>query len=160
MTITTSQTIGPFPHEGWRWAFDEASAGSLRITGRVFDGAGEPVVDAILEAWAPGAPGPVDGLPGLRRVPTNEHGEFTLALPARPAPGEPAAYVTLFARGVLKHQFTAVFLADDAALPDSALLAQVDTERRATLIAQPASGGHRWDVHLQGPQETVFFDYE
>jgi protocatechuate 3,4-dioxygenase alpha subunit len=153
--ITSSQTIGPFPHEAWRWAFaPDALAGAVVVSGRVFAGAGAPVADALLEAWAPGADGPLPGLPGLQRVPSGEDGEFRFALP-RPQPGAPAAYVTLFARGVLKHQFTAVCLDDGAAL-----LADVPAARRATLIAR--ADGHdawRWDIHLQGPQETVFFDY-
>ncbi len=163
--ITTSQTIGPFPHEAWRWAFDSgssASADSLVITGRVFDGNGETVSDAILEASLPGATGggAVDGMPGFWRVPSGEDGEFRLSLPRSGDAGAPACFITLFGRGVVKHQFCAVFVGDDAALGDSPLLAQVPAERRATLIAQPTGdGSYRWDIHLQGADETVFFDY-
>ncbi len=159
---TTSQTIGPFPHEGWRWAFDTRSgAAALTISGRVLDGDGEPVTDAMLEAWVPQGDGAVGGLPGLYRIPTDEQGAFVFALPGKPAAGEPAAFITVFARGLLKHQFSAVFLADDVALADSPVLGQVPADRRATLIA-PRTGdaSYRWDVHLQGPRETVFFDYE
>ena len=56
--LTTSQTIGPFPHEGWQWAVDATAAGSgaaLTISGAVLDGAGKPVDDAVLEAWSPTA---------------------------------------------------------------------------------------------------------
>ena len=157
--ITTSQTIGPFPHEAWRWAFAAAPAdGMLLVHGQVLDGDGQPVSDAILEARAPGLRG--EPLPGLQRVATNDAGEFQFALPA-PEPGEPAALVTVFARGLLKHQFTAVLLATDAALDRSALLAQVPAARRATLLAQrEPSGRYRWDVRLQGELETVFFDFE
>lgn len=158
--FTTSQTIGPFPHEGWRWAFAPASSAGLLVSGQVFDGDGLPVNDAMLEAWVPAAAGAIDGLPGLHRVPTGEQGEFVLALPARPAPGQPAAYLTVFGRGVLKHQFTAVFLADDPALADAPLWQQVPAARRDTLLAHPAASGYRWDVHLQGLHETVFLDYE
>ena len=162
--ITTSQTIGPFPHEAWRWAFDPrstATAAPLVIFGVVRDGDGTPVPDAIVEAWTPGAdPGPVDGLPGLIRVPSSEQGEFRLALPRRPAPGEPAAYVTVFGRGIVKHQFTAVFLPDDPGLATASLLMQVPAERRATLVATPEGDGYRWNVHLQGAHETVFLDFE
>ncbi|TMH11041.1 MAG: protocatechuate 3,4-dioxygenase [Betaproteobacteria bacterium] len=161
--ITTTQTIGPFPHEGWRWAFESASAaGEIIIHGQVLDGDGQPISDAILEAWQPGANGgPAVGLPGLYRVPSGDEGEFRFALPRPTAHGAPALYVTLFARGLLKHQFTAVFLADDPQLAQSPLLSQVPSERRATLIAQAAGpGAYHWNVRLQGPQETVFFDYE
>lgn len=162
--ITTSQTIGPFPHEAWRWAFDSGNAeasGALVLAGRVFDGNGETVSDAMLEASLPGAigGGSVAGMPGFWRVPSGEEGEFTFTLP-KPAAGEPACYLTLFGRGVVKHQFCAVFLGDDPSLADAPLLAQVPAERRATLIAQPTGDGrYRWDIHLQGADETVFFDY-
>lgn len=162
--ITTSQTIGPFPHEAWRWAFDSTAAagsGEIVVAGRVYDGGGQTVSDALLEATLPGAAGgPIDGMPGFRRVPSGEDGEFRFALPRPSGGGEPACYLTLFGRGVVKHQFCAVFLGDDPSLADSPLLAQVPGERRDTLIAQPAGdGSYRWDIHLQGTRETVFFDY-
>ena len=163
--ITTSQTIGPFPHEAWRWAFDTtaaAGADTLTISGRVYAGDGETVSDAILEATLPDAAagGSVGGMPGFWRVPSGDDGEFRFVLP-RPQRGEPACFVTLFGRGVVKHQFCAVFLGDDPGLADSPLLSQVPAERRQTLIADAAgAGAYRWDVHLQGATETVFFDYE
>jgi len=165
--ITTSQTIGPFPHEAWRWAFDSgaaASAASLVVSGRVFDGDGETVSDAILEASLPGATsgGPVDGMPAFWRVPSGEDGEFRFTLPRPPAAaaGAPACFITLFGRGIVKHQFCAVFLSDDPTLAASPLLAQVPEERRETLIARPTGDGtYQWDIHLQGARETVFFDY-
>lgn len=151
---TPSQTIGPFPHEGWRWAFDGGD-GPLVLDGRVLDGDGQPVGDAVVEAWLGGA-----ARTQFLRVPTDEQGAFRLAFAARPAPGEPLAHLVVFARGLLRHQFTAVFLADDAGLEASPLLAQVPTTRRATLLAQRASDDrYLWDLHLQGLQETVFFDY-
>lgn len=161
--LTSSQTIGPFPHEAWHWAV-EASAqpggAAVVITGRLLDGAGEPVSDGWIEAWAPGVSeaGP---LPGFRRVPTDEQGEFVLRLSPVTDHGEPAAHITVFARGLLKHQFSAVFLADAPGLADSALLAQVPQARRASLLALPdlATGYYRWDIRLQGEGETVFFDY-
>jgi protocatechuate 3,4-dioxygenase alpha subunit len=62
---------------------------------------------------------------------------------------------------LLKHQFCAVLLEDDAGLADAPLLAQVPAGRRATLIAAKAGAlEYRWDVRLQGDAETVFFDYE
>ncbi len=151
---TPSQTIGPFPHEAWRWAFD-GGEGPLLLEGRVLDGDGQPVVDAVVEAWPQGAP-----RHRFLRVPTDEQGAFRLAFASRPAPGEPLAHLVVFARGLLRHQFTAVFLADDAGLDASTLLAQVPAVRRATLLAQPdGDDRYRWDLHLQGPSETVFFDY-
>ena len=162
--ITTSQTIGPFPHEGWRWAFDPQTGTdpAVIIEGKVHNGSGQPVGDALIEAWLPQAQTPaVEGLPGLHRVATDDSGSFRLALPQRAADGEPAAYVTLFCRGLLKHQFTALFLSDDTSVPDSPLLAQVPAARRATLVAERTGPGrYRWDIRLQGDAETAFFDYE
>ena len=166
--ITTAQTIGPFPHEGWRWAFEPAAAQprgarTVAVSGTVLDGDGEPVIDAVLEVWSPAAAGAESErtMPGFRRVPSDERGAFRFELPAAEA-GAPLGYVTLFARGLLKHQFSAVFLEGDAGLADAPLLAQVPAERRATLIAGKTAtpGEYRWDMRLQGERETVFFDYE
>jgi protocatechuate 3,4-dioxygenase alpha subunit len=165
--ITSSQTIGPFPHEGWRWAAElsqrgSASAGAITISGVLYDGQGLPVSDGWVEAWAPDASAhererPV---PGFRRCPTGEHGEFGLVLPVTVQPSEPVAWITLFARGLLKHQFCAVFLSDAPGLANSELLAQVPAARRDTLVAQrQPDGSYRWDIHLQGERETVFLDF-
>jgi protocatechuate 3,4-dioxygenase alpha subunit len=165
--ITTSQTIGPFPHEAWRWAV-EANTGAgvpapaIVIEGRLLDGNGEPVDDGWVEAWMPQSEAAESALPlpGFRRVPTGSLGEFRVEVSVAPAAGEPAAWITVFGRGILKHQFSAVFT-DDGKLADSEVLAQVPESRRATLIARRDAGGvQRWDIHLQGPQETVFFDFE
>lgn len=167
--VTSSQTVGPFPHESWRWAFDAAKAtkpdgATLIIEGAIYDGAGQPIDDAVLEAWAPSvaALGQDQPAPAFRRVPSGARGEFRLELTAPVArnDGEPALYLTLFARGVVKHQFTAVFLEDDAGLANSAILQQVPAERRSTLIARRVDAGrYRWDIRMQGNEETVFFDY-
>jgi protocatechuate 3,4-dioxygenase alpha subunit len=166
--ITTSQTIGPFPHEGWRWGFDataQVPAGPLvSVSGQVFDGDGQPINDAVLEAWAPASAQAEAGLaiPGFRRVAAGENGEFRFQFsPTAKVAGEPIAYITLFARGILKHQFSAVFLEDDPALAQSALLNQVNPERRLTLVARKTgSNEYRWDIWMQTDKETVFFDYE
>ena len=169
---TPSQTIGPFSHEAWRWAVDatapatvpSASASSLILHGTIRDGEGQPVNDAVIEAWLPQAAALEAALPmpGFRRVPSDDAGGFSFSLPAEAiqADGKPLLYVTIFARGLVRHQFTAVFRADDATLAGAEILEQVPAARRATLLAtREADGRYRWDIHLQGPQETVFFDY-
>jgi len=167
-SVTSSQTVGPFPHESWRWSFDAASASApdsqLIVCGTVYDGAGQPIDDAVLEAWTP-ATAIAEGtraVPAFRRVPTDTRGQFRFALTAS-APrdaGEPALYLALFARGVVKHQFTAVFLEGDASAMNSALLQQVPQARRSTLIARKtAPREYEWDIWLQTDKETVFFDY-
>ena len=170
-SITTSQTIGPFSHDAWQWAADastlddgSAAAGSVTISGIVYDGAGTPVNDAQIEAWLPpgqgGAAEQQRTLPGFRRVPTDAQGRFTLQVPPSSTAGEPAAYITVFARGVVKHQFSVVFLDDGAGLAQAPILEQVPAARRATLIARKSgAGSYAWDIWLQADKETVFFDW-
>jgi protocatechuate 3,4-dioxygenase alpha subunit len=164
LPLSPSQTIGPFSHEAWRWACaaSDSAVGAIAINGALRDGDGMPVNDGMIETWSPGAASAEEGcaLPGFRRVPTDDAGCFSLRL-ARPAPGEPAALVTIFARGLVLHQFTAVFLEDDEGLASSDILRQVPASRRTTLIARKMSAaGYAWEINLQGVQETVFFDYE
>ncbi|USX23129.1 protocatechuate 3,4-dioxygenase [Oxalobacteraceae bacterium OTU3REALA1] len=165
--ITTSQTIGPFSHAAWQWAVDLSDAAKpvdvITISGTIYDGDGVAINDAQIEAWQPAAADAEASQPiaGFRRVPSGDQGEFTLRLSAIPqAPGLPLAYVTVFARGLVKHQFTAVFLEDDAGLAESAILEQIPAARRPTLLAvKTADGQYRWNIHMQGAQETAFFDY-
>jgi protocatechuate 3,4-dioxygenase alpha subunit len=164
--ITTSQTIGPFSHEAWKWATElgaDTTAGIITISGIIYDGAGVPINDAQIESWQPDAAQAESALaiPGFRRVPSGENGEFELRLSAVPqAAGQPFAYITVFARGLVKHQFTAVFLEDDATLAKSAILEQVPAARLPTLVAtRSAAGQYNWNIHMQGKQETAFFDY-
>lgn len=169
--ITTSQTIGPFSHEAWKWASDASMPGSLKIdgpsilvSGVIYDGDGNPINDAQIEAWTPegAALEPGHLIPGFRRAPSGADGEFSLRIPLpQPATrGEPAMYITVFARGLVKHQFTAVFLEDDSGLAQSTILNQVPEERRATLLARKTGEGqYHWDIWMQTEKETVFFDY-
>jgi protocatechuate 3,4-dioxygenase alpha subunit len=169
--ITTSQTIGPFSHEAWQWAADATTAGKLETTaptvtvsGIIYDGNGTPIDDAQLEAWLPDAAAAESAqlAPGFRRTPSGEQGEFAfrVSLPQPATRGEPVMYVTVFARGLVKHQFTAVFLEDDSGLAQSAILNQVPEARRATLIARKTGDGqYHWDIWMQTDKETAFFDY-
>lgn len=169
--ITTSQTIGPFSHEAWQWAVDactpanvKSTAPTITITGVIYDGKGAPIDDAQIEAWTPAgaAHEAQHAIPGFRRVPSGAGGEFSMCV-SQPEPatrGEPVMYVTVFARGLVKHQFTAVFLEDDTGLAQSAILGQVPEARRATLLARKTGdNAYRWDIWMQTEKETVFFDY-
>lgn len=167
--LTTSQTIGPFPHEAWKWAVDATAStdnatAAIRIHGVIIDGDNTPINDGWAEAWLPDsmAAESAQALPGYRRMSTDEAGSFAFTISASQIrTGKPVAYITVFARGLLKHQFTAIFLEDDPALAQSALLEQVPAARRNTLIARKQDdGSYRWDIHMQGDNETVFFDYE
>jgi protocatechuate 3,4-dioxygenase, alpha subunit len=168
-TRTPSQTIGPFFHEALRWRdgarcnFREPGEKAV-ITGRVIDGAGQPVGDAMLETWqldAQGAtpkPASGDANPyGFTRFETAKDGTFRIETQV-PGGSAPFLDVTIFARGLLKHLRTRVYLAPEAQVrADAALQAIAGSPRISTLVAQRVGNEWRWDVHLQGDGETVFF---
>ncbi|MFF0559550.1 protocatechuate 3,4-dioxygenase subunit alpha [Streptomyces sp. NPDC004266] len=180
---TPAQTVGPF--YGYALPFpggpDLAPAGhpdTLTVHGHVYDGAGAPVPDALLEIWQPGPDGDRSGAPGsLRkdpvtgghagrdgvtftgfgRVATDADGRW--AIRTLPPAGAPYLSVCVFARGLLHHLFTRIYLPGPAAEADP-LLASLPTERRATLLATGTGPRTlRFDVRLQGPEETVFLDF-
>jgi protocatechuate 3,4-dioxygenase, alpha subunit len=154
---TPTQTIGPFFHEGLKWAIDVSArhtpASTLTFTGRVLDGAGAPVADSLVEVWHPSFAALDPAHPfSARRAPTDADGRYTVAIPA--TQDGVVAYVTVFSRGVLKHLFTAAF-ADAAHVPTA-----VPEARRATLIPTREGNTYTFDIRLQGAGETVFFDYQ
>lgn len=158
--LTPAQTIGPFFHEGLKWAITPDAPGAadaVGVTGRVLDRDGAGVSDALLEVWLPDWQAAGGPLPGLQRVASGETGGFTFFVP-RPRDAQVHANVSLFARGLLNGVYTRVYLPanDDPAsvrLPEA-----VPVTRSATLIATRAAEGYRWDVRLHGTDETVFFD--
>jgi protocatechuate 3,4-dioxygenase, alpha subunit len=137
MTGTPSQTVGPFLSIGLTWD-DGAVAGDIRVSGVVYDGAGEPVADALIETWCEGA---------FARCQTGDDGGWHIQMPQAPY------YAThVFARGLLRHLTTRICL-DESAIPDG-----VPPDRRDTLLATPTDDGYRFDIRIQGERETVFFD--
>lgn len=156
----------------------------LWLACRVFDGDGVPVPDAMIEIWQADAEGNYHGTEdargraektegdfswvGFGRMPTAEDGScrFETIKPGRvPGAGSalqaPHLNVAIFARGLLKQLYTRIYFAGDAANLEDGVLALVEPQRRETLIAQPdpARAGHwRFEIHLQGERETVFFD--
>jgi protocatechuate 3,4-dioxygenase alpha subunit len=145
--LTPSQTVGPFFAIGLcRESQSEVvPGGSVRIVGRVLDGAGDPVPDAVVELWQRG-----DGGTRWGRCGTDGEGRFEFAT-ERPPDG--VADVVVFARGLLHHLVTRCYFPDAS---DAALEA-LAPEERETLIAREEDGTLRFDVHLQGERETVFF---
>lgn len=151
--ITTSQTIGPFFHEALKWA-NHAGTGEIALHGQVLDGDGVPITDAMIEAWIDGVK-PVNGI-ALWRQPTDNEGRFALHLP-QPATDTPLAHICIFARGMLNHHFTAVFLYD----ANHTLLKATPSQRRSSLIAKRIDElRYEWTIRMQGDTETVFFEYE
>jgi protocatechuate 3,4-dioxygenase alpha subunit len=182
MYTTSSQTIGPYLHIGMDWAVDPDFAAPnvhgerIEVTGRVIDGDGAPVVDAMLEIWQANSHGryahpadardlPLDdGFTGWGRVTTDDDGRFRFRTikPGRvPAPGgglqAPHFNVTIFMRGMLRQLVTRIYLDGEDNAGD-ATLSRVPAARRATLIAHRSGSHYEWDVLLQGANETVFFD--
>ena len=141
MKATPSQTVGPYLGLGLPWPEGpEADTDGILLHGRVIDGAGDPVPDALVETWQhdPGA---------FARCPTDEDGRWCVRIPRTP-------YVAMhvFARGLLRHLTTRVCF-DAATVPD-----EVPADRRGTLLPVPDDRGFRFDIRIQGERETVFFD--
>ena len=185
---TPSQTVGPFFHLGMtrpEWADLTVGNPPRRAhgdRGRVLDGDGAPVPDAVLEMWQANAAGrynhpddsrddaPLDpGFCGFGRVATDADGEFRLVtIKPGPVPGSGNAWqaphinVALFARGLLRHLYTRIYFADDPRNAADPLLSSIDDEMvRGTLLARQTEGEppvYRFDIVLQGENETAFLD--
>ncbi|MDX2406783.1 protocatechuate 3,4-dioxygenase subunit alpha [Streptomyces microflavus] len=178
---TPSQTVGPFygyalPFPGGGEVAPSGHPDAVTLHGHVYDGAGEPVPDALVETWQPapdgsrtGAPGSMRhdavtgrvvgrhgvGFTGFGRVATDADGHWSVRtlLPGR----VPYISVIVFARGLLHHLSTRAYLTEPVG---DTLLDSLEPARRATLIAGP--GPHRtfrFDVRLQGDGETVFLEF-
>ena len=180
---TPSATVGPYLAIGLTWAdgqyvVPEGTEGAIWLRGRVFDGNGDLVPDALVETWQADPDGrfahaddprgavTTPSFRGLGRSHTVEPaGEYAvLTLKPGPVPdGEgglqaPHVDVSLFARGLLDRVVTRIYFADEAeANAQDVVLKGLPEDRRGTLIATPTEDGYRLDFHLQGDRETVFF---
>jgi protocatechuate 3,4-dioxygenase alpha subunit len=180
---TPSATVGPYLAIGltWPdgvWAAEEGTEGGFWIRGRVVDGAGDVVPDAMIETWqadpdgrfnTPEDPRGASEYPGFRGYarsstvePPGEYAVFTLK-PGRVPDGEgglqaPHIDVSVFARGMLDRVVTRIYFADEAeANAEDVVLRGLTDEQRRTLVAEKTDDGYRLDIHLQGDDETVFF---
>ena len=191
LPLTPSQTVGPFLAIGLPWpdgpyVVPDGTPGAITISGRVLDGAGEPVPDALIETWQadpdgrfahpddprdkPGSTAAGPGFRGFGRCPTDAAGRYrivTLRPGALPCPDggteAPHLDVSVFARGLLDRVVTRIYFPDEtAANAADPVLSAIDPARAATLIAAAGPGGGagqlRFDIRLQGGRETVFFD--
>jgi protocatechuate 3,4-dioxygenase, alpha subunit len=188
--ITPSQTVGPFFHfsltptdQGFRGIADDnlvtpdAVGAPIHIAGRLIDGAGNPVPDAMIEIWQADGAGRYAGseprantsFKGFGRAATGKDGAFgftTVKPGAVPGPDgrlqAPHINVGVFARGMLKRLFTRIYFEGEPGNGSDAILALVPAERRATLLARNNGIGDGlplfvFDIRLQGDGETVFF---
>jgi protocatechuate 3,4-dioxygenase alpha subunit len=200
--ITPSQTVGPFfayglapnsrchwdPNGNYSWKetiganliTPDATGTRIRIEGRITDGDGAPINDAMIEIWQADAQGryahargetprPNAKFTGFGRSATDKNGEFsfdTIKPGMVPGPGgkpqAPHIVVCIFSRGMLRQVYTRLYFSDEAGNGADPFLALVPADRRETLIAHKVPGGgtpvYRFDIRVQGENETVFFD--
>jgi protocatechuate 3,4-dioxygenase, alpha subunit len=177
--LTPSQTVGPFFQDALSWpdgpfVVPSSFEGAFWLRGVVYDGAGEVVPDALVESWQaspdggfdhPDDPrGAVPGFRGFGRCPTSPSGEWAIRT-ARPGrvPGAsgglqaPHIDLSVFARGLLNRVVTRVYLPGEPSNVEDPVLSSIPEPLRSTLVASAASDGYRFDIHLQGERETVFF---
>jgi len=174
---TPSQTAGPYVAIGTAWNANglmvpEGTPDALTVTGRIRDGSGEPVTDAMAEFWQADAHGrfPPETSPawsGFTRALTDESGCYRLLTvkPGRvPTPGgglqAPHIDMSIFARGLLQRLVTRIYFPDEgAANAADPVLASLSQPLSGRLVArhEAASSAYRFDIWLQGETETVFF---
>lgn len=187
--ITASQTVGPFlkiglVREGQEYVVPKNTNGALKVQGRVYDGEGKPVPDAMIEIWQANVHGKynhpedlsdaelVKGFNGFGRSCTDEEGcfFFVTVKPGRVAGlgntlQAPHMAINVFARGMLKQQVTRLYFSDEinANSEDPVLNSIDDAEMRDTLVASKVDDEngmtcYKFNIHLQGEKETAFFD--
>lgn len=181
MQITPSQTAGPYLRIGLTWDAGPTvvaadTPGAIWLSGRIVDGAGEPVADGLVETWQADADGrfssaedprgTANGFRGFGRCAADDDGRWrirTIKPGAVPGPDgtvqTPHIDLTVHARGILRQLLTRVCFADerDANAADP-MLAALPDDARTTLLAVPVKGGYQFDIRLQGDDATVFFD--
>lgn len=174
---TPSQTIGPFfaiamPRPGEEFVVPAGHTDGFWLRGRVTDGGGDPVPDAMVETWQAGPDGRFAGevdsqFRGLGRAATDADGRYAIfTLKPGQVPGAegslqaPHIDVAVFARGLLRHLVTRVYFADEAEANarDPVLALVADPTARATLVAERSEDGYVFDIRLQGEGETAFFE--
>jgi len=181
---TPSQTVGPFFAQALPWpdgplVVPNGTAEAFWIRGRVLDGDGAPVPDALVETWQADPDGRFDhpddprgiagdqsgGFRGFGRCPTDPDGRYWIhTVKPGPVPGAnggdqaPHIDLSIFARGLLDRVVTRMYFPDEAAANDvDPVLVELPDAVRATLVADVAEDGYTFDIRLQGEHETAFF---
>jgi len=191
LPLTSSQTVGPFFHDAMMredarcdvLVSDTTEGKRIRVEGRVLDGDGAGVPDAVIEIWQANHHGrynhpsdtrdlPLDpAFTGYGRIATQSDGKFCFTtIKPGPVPFDrrrsqaPHISVAVLGRGLLNHLYTRIYFDDESATADDPILLAVDPERRPTLVARrvDAESGdgvvYQMDIVLQGAGETVFFE--
>jgi len=200
--ITPSQTVGPFfayclapngrcqwdPNGSYSWKetigdnliTPDTSGQKIRIEGRITDGDGAPINDAMLEIWQADAQSryahprddrarPNAKFKGFGRSATDKDGNYsfdTVKPGAVAGPGgqpqAPHIVFCIFSRGMLRQIYTRLYFSDEEANAGDPILTLVPADRRGTLVAHKSMRGelpiYRFDIRVQGENETVFFD--
>lgn len=178
LPATPGQTVGPFfgyalPYPGDSELVPPGRAGAVRLHGRVLDGDGRPVPDALVELWQADPHGQVvqqegslrrDGwtFTGWGRAATDDTGRytFTTLMPGAPPGSAPFFAVVVLARGLTNRLFTRAYLpASEQTLTTDPLLGSLSADERATLVCGTDDHGLVFDIRLQGDRETVFLRY-
>lgn len=170
---TPSQTIGPYFAYGLTpkqygydfesWVDHDMTKGmanmdTIIISGVIYDGNGNSINDAMIELWQDDGEHRLFGRYGTG---TDEGNGFTFKTvkPKSVNGAAPFIHVILFMRGQLLHSYTRIYFEEEATLNETdAVLNTVAAERRTTLIAKKKGASYVFTIHMQGPQETVFFE--
>jgi protocatechuate 3,4-dioxygenase, alpha subunit len=162
--LTPFQTVGPFLSLGLQAGLAPLASGAphsvISIRGQLRDGAGRGIPDGVLEWWHP-------TLPSIQRSLTAEDGTFRVETIKPPALTEgdgrihaPHLAIRVLGRGILTQYVTRLYFPDEAELATDPILNVVPVHRRGTLMARRESAfEYRFDVIVQGENETVFFDF-
>lgn len=187
LNMTTWQTVGPFFRIGLERLFQtdiagvEAAGERIAIEGRLLDGDGNAIPDAVIEVWQANAHGkyahPADtqdkpleaGFRGFGRMPTDEQGcfRFTTIKPGSvPAPNDmtqaPHLVIGVMMRGLLRGLVTRAYFPGEPLNASDCILNCIEPARVSTLILAGSSEHanlYTWQIHMQGDRETVFLDF-
>ncbi|MDR6548157.1 protocatechuate 3,4-dioxygenase alpha subunit [Chryseobacterium rhizosphaerae] len=175
MKQTPSQTVGPYFAYGltpqqYNYDFRMFKDGNLvdplstpdaiAITGRVLDANGDSIPDAMVELWQNDGENALFGRYGTGTDPKHRF-IFNTIKPKSLDDNAPFVTAIVFMRGQLIHSYTRIYFPEDSELHEKdAVLEQIPTERKLTLIAQKTGeNSYVFDIHMQGENETVFFDF-
>jgi protocatechuate 3,4-dioxygenase, alpha subunit len=165
---TPSQTVGPYfayglTPEQYLFDFkslatnilDDSGVDSISLSGRIFDGAGQVISDAMVEIWDA-----ENKLFGRFGTGTRDDSSFIFQTIKPKAQENQAPFLSLilFMRGQLVHSYTRIYFENEEANDQDEVLKSIPTQRRDTIIAKKSGDNYVFDIYMQGENETIFFD--